>query len=138
MSRFATRFHPLSARLINLAIFVQLFLAGAHHAGYEPYLEIHIFLGLALIVIGLLTLIAALGGRLGSRVVLMSLVLFLLLLAQPFIIEQRRAGMPFLSAFHAANAGLIGALSALVSMAGARVIQAQKAAPGAALAGATD
>lgn len=138
MSPFATRIHPWGARLINIAVFIQLFLAGAHHAGYGPYLEVHIFLGLSLIVIGLLTLLAALGGRLGRRVVLLSLVLFLLLLAQPFIIEQRRAGIPLLSAFHAANAGLIGALSAVVSMAGSRASKAQELAPGMTAASAAD
>lgn len=37
MSPFATRIHPWGARLINIAVFIQLFLAGAHHAGFGPY-----------------------------------------------------------------------------------------------------
>jgi hypothetical protein len=70
---------------------------------------------LSLLLASLIALIAALAGKMGRSVVVPTLILFVLILLQPILIEQRRAGIPLLSAFHTLNAGIIGMTSGIVA-----------------------
>lgn len=106
--------HKYLSLLIGLAIFVQFLLAGIWHAGVVPTPDAHVTLGLTLVVASLLALLAAIGGRLPGRVIGVTAVLFLLILLQPILIEQRRAGMPLISALHPLNAAFIGVVSGVL------------------------
>jgi hypothetical protein len=112
---FAT-IHKILSSLIGIAVFVQMFLAGLWHAEVVSTPEAHIFFGLGILLASLLALIAALVGRMGRSVILPTLILFVLILLQPILIEQRRAGIPLLSAFHTLNAAFIGMTSGIVAV----------------------
>lgn len=111
---FAT-IHKILSSLIGVTVFVQMFLAGLWHAEVLSTPEAHIFMGLGLLLASLLALIAALAGRMGRSVIVPTLILFVLILLQPILIEQRRTGLPFLSAFHTLNAAFIGMTSGIVA-----------------------
>lgn len=109
------RIHKGLTGFISLGVFVQMFLAGIWHAQVVSTPEAHVFFGLGLLLASLLALIAAVAGRMGKRVITITAVLFVLILLQPILIEQRRAGIPLLSAFHTLNAGFIGMVSGIVA-----------------------
>lgn len=121
MKSVMTSVHRFLALFISLGVFVQMLLAGIWHAHIVASPDAHVFFGLALLLASLLALLAAIAGGLGKRVVGVTAVLFLLILLQPILIEQRRAGLPALSALHTLNAAFIG-------MTGGIVMQASKAA----------
>ena len=112
--------------LVTVLVLVQFFLAGAWHAEVLASPEVHVMLGLSLLIGGLLLLISAAAGRTGRRLIGLSALLFVLLLLQPIIIEQRRLGAPFISAFHALN----GVIIFTVAFALARAKRPQEAAEG--------
>lgn len=115
MSHTFARIHKVLTTFIGLAVFVQFFLAGLWHAEVLNTPEAHIFFGLGLLLASLLALIAALAGRMGSQAIRTTAVLFVLILLQPILIEQRRAGIPLISAFHTVNAAFIGMVSGVAS-----------------------
>ena len=93
---------------IALGTWIQMFLAGIWHAEVVSTPEAHIFFGLSLLLASLLALIAAFAGKLPQPVIKRTAVLFLLILAQPLLIETRRTGLPLVSALHPVNAAFIG------------------------------
>lgn len=110
-----TRIHKFLVGLIGISVFVQMFLAGIWHAGVVQTPEAHVFLGLGILLAALLALIAALLARLPRPAVAATAVLFILILLQPILIEQRHnGGVAFLSAFHTLNAAIIGFMSGAV------------------------
>ena len=115
MNTTFTRIHKVLTTFISLAVFVQFFLAGLWHASVVSTPEAHAYFGALLLLAALLALIAALAGRMGSRAIRTTAVLFILILLQPILIEQRHAGIPFLSAFHTVNAAFIGMVSGVVA-----------------------
>ena len=110
--------------LVTGLVLVQFFLAGVWHAEVIASPEVHVMLGLSLVIGGLLLLISAVAGVTGRRLIGLSALLFVLLLLQPVIIEQRRLGAPFISAFHALN----GVIIFTVAFALARANRSQEAA----------
>jgi hypothetical protein len=107
--------HKLLTGFISLGVFAQMFFAGLWHAAVFNSPDVHIFFGLGLLLASLIALIAALAGKMGRNVVGPTLILFVLILLQPILIEQRRVGIPFLSAFHTLNAGFIGMTAGIVA-----------------------
>jgi len=91
-----------------------MFLAGIWHAGVTASPEAHISMGLGLLLASLLALVAAIAAGMGWRVIGLTALLFVLILLQPILIEQRCAGLPILSAFHTLNAAFIGMLGGIV------------------------
>lgn len=111
MKKTMTLVHRILLILINIGVLVQMFLAGLWHAGVTATPEAHVFSGLSLLLLSLLALIAALLARLDRSSILITALLFILILAMPILIEQRRSGIPLISAFHPVVAALIGMTS---------------------------
>ncbi len=110
---FAT-IHKGLAAFISIGVFVQMFLAGVWHSGIVSTPDAHIFFGLSMLLASLLALIAAAVAKLPKPVIGRTAFLFFLILLQPFLMEARRNGLPFISAFHALNAPFIGIVSGTV------------------------
>ncbi|MCA9955879.1 MAG: hypothetical protein H6657_10280 [Ardenticatenaceae bacterium] len=110
---FAT-IHKVLAFYIGLGVFAQMFFAGIWHAGVVNTPDAHVFFGLSLLLAALLALIAAAVAKLPKAVIGRTALLFFLILLQPILIEGRRNGLPFISAFHALNAPFIGIVSGTV------------------------
>jgi hypothetical protein len=123
-STFAT-IHKGLAFYIGLGVFAQMFFAGIWHAGVVDTPDAHVFFGLSLLLAALLALIAAAVARLPKAVIGRTALLFVLILLQPILMEMRRNGLPFLSAFHTLNAPFIGIVSGTV-LAMARNAQAEE------------
>lgn len=118
MKKQLVRVHKGLVLFIGIGTWVQMFLAGVWHAGVVATPEAHVFFGLSLLLASLLALIAAAAGRLDRATIGRTGLLFALILLQPILIEQRRAGIPLLSAFHTLNAAFIGMTAgAVVAMA---------------------
>ena len=108
------RIHRILGLFISLGVLVQMFLAGIWHAHVVASPDAHIYFGLTLLLASLLALLAAIFGGLGRRVVSLTGLLFLLILLQPILIEQRRSGIPLISALHPLNAAFIGIVGGVV------------------------
>lgn len=108
------RIHKGLAFYISLGVFVQMFLAGVWHSGVVNSPDAHVFFGLSLLLAALLALIAAAVAKLPKAVIGRTALLFFLILLQPILMEGRRNGLPFISAFHALNAPFIGILAGTV------------------------
>jgi len=118
MKKQLVRVHKGLVLFIGIGTWVQMFLAGVWHAGVVATPEAHVVFGLSLLLASLLALIAAAAGRLDRATIGRTGLLFALILLQPILIEQRRAGIPLLSAFHTLNAAFIGMTAgAVVAMA---------------------
>ena len=115
MQNTFTRIHKVLTSFIGLAVFVQFFLAGLWHAEVLPDPEAHVFFGLGLLLASLMAFLAALAGRMDRRAIRTTGLLFLLILLQPILIEQRRSGIPLLSAFHTLNAAFIGVVAGMLA-----------------------
>ena len=109
-----TRIHKVLAAFIGIGTWVQMFLAGIWHAEVVSTPEAHIFFGLALLLSALIALIAAAIAKLPRPVIARTAVLFVLILLQPLLMEARRNGLPFISAFHTVNAAFIGMTAGVV------------------------
>ncbi|WP_420641460.1 DUF6220 domain-containing protein [Candidatus Leptofilum sp.] len=114
MKTFALVHKGLTA-FISLGVFAQMFFAGIWHAGVVNTPDAHVFFGLALLLASLLALIAAAVAKLPKAVIGRTALLFVLILLQPFLMEARRNGLPWVSAFHALNAPFIGIVSGMVA-----------------------
>ena len=112
-NKFAT-IHKGLAMYIALGVFLQMFLAGVWHSGIVNTPDAHVFFGLSLLLAALLALIAAAVGKLPKAVIGRTALLFFLILLQPILMETRRQGLPFISAFHALNAPFIGIVASTV------------------------
>ena len=108
------RIHKGLAIFIALGVFLQMFLAGVWHSGIVNTPDAHVFFGLSLLLASLLALIAAAVAKLPKAVIGRTALLFFLILLQPILIETRRNGLPFISAFHALNAPFIGIVASTV------------------------
>lgn len=118
MKKQLVRVHKGLVLFIGIGTWVQMFLAGVWHAGVVATPEAHVVFGLSLLLASLLALIAAAAVRLDRATIGRTGLLFALILLQPILIEQRRAGIPLLSAFHTLNAAFIGMTAgAVVAMA---------------------
>ncbi|MCA9917594.1 MAG: hypothetical protein KC445_06545 [Anaerolineales bacterium] len=111
---FAT-IHKALTTFIGLGVFAQMFFAGIWHAGVVNTPDAHVFFGLSLLLAALLALIAAAVGKMPKAIIGRTALLFFLILLQPILIEGRRNGLPFISAFHALNAPFIGIVSGTVA-----------------------
>ena len=114
MNKTFTLIHKSLAAFISIGVFVQMFLAGVWHSGIVNTPDAHVFFGLSMLLASLLALIAAAVAKLPKPVIGRTAFLFFLILLQPFLMEARRNGLPFISAFHALNAPFIGILSGTV------------------------
>ncbi len=108
------RIHTGLAFFISLGVFVQMFLAGVWHSGVVSTPDAHIYFGLSLLLGSLLALIAAAVAKMPKAIIGRTALLFILILLQPFLMEARRNGLPFISAFHALNAPFIGIVSGTI------------------------
>ena len=115
MQKLFPNIHKALTGIISLGVFAQMFFAGLWHAEVFETPEVHVFFGLTLLLCSLIALIAALAGRMGRSIIAPTATLFILILLQPILIEQRRAGIPFISAFHTLNAGIIGMTSGIIA-----------------------
>jgi hypothetical protein len=107
--------HKLLTGFISIGVFAQLFFAGLWHAEVFESPDVHVFFGLGLLLASLIALIAALAGRMGRNIIAPTAILFVLILLQPILMEQRRSGLPILSAFHTLNAAFIGMASSIAA-----------------------
>lgn len=114
MNKTFALIHKGLAAFIAIGVFVQMFLAGVWHSGIVSTPDAHVFFGLSLLLASLLALIAAAVAKLPKPVIGRTAFLFFLILLQPFLMEARRNGLPFISAFHALNAPFIGIVSGTV------------------------
>lgn len=114
MKNTFARIHKVLAIFIALGTFLQMFLAGAWHAKVFSTPDAHVFFGLGMLLASLLALIAAAMGKLPRATIGRTALLFVLILLQPFLMEARRNGLPFISAFHALNAPFIGMIASMV------------------------
>lgn len=114
MKTFAMVHKGLTA-FISLGVFAQMFLAGVWHAGVVNTPDAHVFFGLGMLLASLLALIAAAVAKLPKAVIGRTALLFFLILLQPFLMEARRNGLPWVSAFHALNAPFIGIVAGMVA-----------------------
>jgi hypothetical protein len=114
MQNTFARIHKGLTAYIALGVFVQMFLAGVWHSGVVNTPDAHVFFGLSLLLASLLALIAAAVGKLPKAIIGRTAFLFFLILLQPILMEGRRNGLPFISAFHALNAPFIGIVSGTV------------------------
>lgn len=114
MNTTFARIHKGLAAFISIGVFVQMFLAGVWHSGVVNTPDAHVFFGLSLLLASLLALIAAAVAKLPKPVIGRTALLFFLILLQPILMETRRQGIPFISAFHAFNAPFIGIVSGTV------------------------
>jgi hypothetical protein len=118
MKKTLTRLHMGLAFFIAAGVFVQMFLAGVWHSGIVGTPDAHVFFGLSLLLGSLIGLISAVAAKLPPPIIRQTAILFVLILLQPFLMEARRNGLPFVSAFHALNAPFIGIVSgSIVEMA---------------------
>ena len=108
MKQIAKQTHKWLVLFIGVGTWVQMFLAGIWHAEVVSTPEAHVFFGLGLLASSLLALIAAAVAGLPKKYIVQTAVLFVLILLQPILIEQRRMGLPILSAFHTLNAAFVG------------------------------
>jgi hypothetical protein len=117
MKHFASKTHTILTSFIGLAVFVQMFLAGIWHAEVVSTPDAHIFMGLGILLAAFLALLAALIARMPRSVLIPTVILFVLILLQPILIEQRRMenGIALLSAFHTLNAAFIGMVAGMVA-----------------------
>lgn len=115
MQNTFARIHKGLALFIGLGAWVQMFLAGIWHARVVSTPDAHVFFGLGILLASLLALIAAAVARLPKATIVRTAVLFALILAQPFLIEARRNGLPLVSAFHTLNAAFIGMTAGVVA-----------------------
>jgi len=67
-----------------------------------------------MLLASLLALIAAAVAKMPKAILGRTALLFILILLQPFLMEARRNGLPFVSAFHALNAPFIGIVSGTI------------------------
>ncbi|MCB8924640.1 MAG: hypothetical protein H6652_03335 [Ardenticatenaceae bacterium] len=111
---FATIHKALTA-YISLGVFAQMFFAGIWHAGVVSTPDAHVFFGLSLLLASLLALIAAAVAKMPKAIIGRTALLFFLILLQPILMEGRRNGLPFISAFHALNAPFIGIVGGMVA-----------------------
>lgn len=114
--------HKFLTGFISLGAILQMFLAGIWHAEVVSSPDAHVFFGLGLLLASLLALIAAAVARMPQRLIGMTALLFVLILLQPILIEQRRSGIAFLSAFHTLNAPFIGLVSGAVMRLGTQAL----------------
>lgn len=114
MNNTFARIHKGLAFYISLGVFVQMFLAGVWHSGVVNSPDAHVFFGLSLLLASLLALISAAVAKLPKAVIGRTAVLFFLILLQPILMEARRNGLPFISAFHALNAPFIGIVAGTI------------------------
>lgn len=99
---------------VAVGTFVQMFLAGVWHSGIVNTPDAHVFFGISMLLASLLALIAAATAKLPKAVIGRTGLLFFLILLQPILMEARRNGLPFISAFHALNAPFIGVVGSTV------------------------
>ena len=114
MNKTFALIHKGLAAFIAVGVFVQMFLAGVWHSGIVSTPDAHVFFGLSMLLASLLALIAAAVAKLPKAIIGRTAFLFFLILLQPLLMEARRSGLPFISAFHALNAPFIGILSGTV------------------------
>ncbi len=114
MNKTFALIHKGLAAFIAIGVFVQMFLAGVWHSGIVNTPDAHVFFGLSMLLASLLALIAAAVAKLPKAIIGRTAFLFFLILLQPFLMEARRNGLPFISAFHALNAPFIGIVSGTV------------------------
>jgi hypothetical protein len=114
MKKALSLIHKGLALYIAVGVFLQMFLAGVWHSGIVESPDAHIFFGLSMLLAALLALICAAAARLPKAVIARTGLLFFLILLQPFLMEARRNGLPFVSAFHALNAPFIGIVASSV------------------------
>ena len=115
MNRTFATSHKVMTSFIGLGVFAQMFFAGIWHAGVVNTPDAHVFFGLSLLLAALVALIAAAVGKMPKAIIGRTALLFFLFLLQPILIEGRRNGLPFISAFHALNAPFIGIVSSIVA-----------------------
>jgi hypothetical protein len=107
--------HKLLTAFISLGVFAQMFFAGLWHSEVLDSPDLHVFFGLGLLLASLIALIAALASRMGRNIIIPTAILFGLILLQPILMEQRRSGLPILSAFHTLNAAFIGMTASIAA-----------------------
>ena len=115
MQNLFPKIHKGLTAFISIGVLAQMLFAGLWHSRVFSSPDVHVFFGLGLLLASLIALIAAAAGRMGRKVVGPTAVLFLLILLQPILIEQRRSGLPILSAFHTVNAAFIGMTGGIVA-----------------------
>jgi hypothetical protein len=124
MNKTFAAIHKGLAFYIGIGVFAQMFFAGIWHAGVVNTPDAHVFFGLSLLLASLLALIAAAVAKLPKAVIGRTALLFVLILLQPILMEGRRNGLEFVSAFHTLNAPFIGIVSGTV-LAMSRGVQAR-------------
>ncbi|GCE49696.1 hypothetical protein EI42_02003 [Thermosporothrix hazakensis] len=98
----------VAAILTELGIVIQVFFAGAGIFAQGSWFMYHGILGSTIFLLPLLQLVFGLLGRLPWKINLLSVLVAILIIVQPFLIYPfRAAGIPIVAALHPVNAMLI-------------------------------
>ena len=112
MQRIIAQIHPGLARIFLAGLLLQFYLAGIALFGAGSF-EPHRILGTALIVVAILFPVLALVGRLGRKLIGLSLLLLFLTLVQ-MLLPSLRGSAPWIAALHPVNALALMGVSALI------------------------
>ena len=122
MQRNIARIHPILARLFLAGLLLQFYLAGAGLFGAGSF-QPHRMLGDALTVLAILFPVLAIVGRLGQKVIGLSLLLVLLTIVQ-IMLPSLRGSASWIAALHPVNALVLMGISARIGRHGrAEVLQ---------------
>ena len=112
MQRNIARIHPILARLFLAGLLLQFYLAGAGLFGAGSF-QPHRMLGDALTVLAILFPVLAIVGRLGQKVIGLSLLLVVLTIVQ-IMLPSLRGSASWIAALHPVNALALMGVSAMI------------------------
>ena len=116
MHRIISQIHQWLAWIFLGALLVQLYLAGAPLFGVTSF-QPHRMLGITLTTLALLFPMLAVAGRLGRKVIGLSLLLVFLTIVQGML-PMLRSTIPWIAALHAVNALALMVTSARIGRTG--------------------
>jgi hypothetical protein len=116
MQRTIVQIHPILARLFLAGLLLQFYLAGAGLFGAGSF-QPHRLLGDALTALSILFPILALVGRLGQKLVGLSVLLVVLMIVQ-FMLPSIRGSVSLIAALHPVNALALMGVAAMMRRSG--------------------
>ncbi|HEX2622228.1 MAG TPA: DUF6220 domain-containing protein [Phototrophicaceae bacterium] len=116
MQRTIAQIHPILARLFLAGLLLQFYLAGAGLFGVGTF-QPHRMLGDALTVLSFLFLILAVVGRLGRKLIGLSILLALLTIVQ-VMLPSLRGSVSWIAALHPVNALALMGVSTMIRRSG--------------------
>ena len=112
MQRIIAQIHPILARIFLAGLLLQFYLAGAGLFGAGSF-QPHRMLGDALTVLAILFPVLAVVGRLGRRLIGLSILLVFLTIVQ-IMLPSLRVSISWIAALHPVNALALMGVSAMI------------------------